>query len=181
MGLTYVINIEFQSINPDRAAQIANAVADGFIADQREAKYQAIRGATLWLQDRLNELRDQASAAEHAVVEYKAKNNIVDTGGRLIGEQRLTGIRLFLVDAFEDLAREIDLATNFDSSRTRRVHAARGPQFQRDSSNRPDIGGDLVAADAVSARGPANERAVLVGERQAQAIDLELGDIRDLL
>ena len=104
MGLTYVIEIEFQSIDPDRAAQIANAVADGFIADQREAKYQAIRGATVWLQDRLNELRGQASAAEHAVVEYKAKNNIVDTGGRLMGEQQLTELNTALVKARADAA-----------------------------------------------------------------------------
>ena len=104
VGLTYVIEVEFQSIDPDRAAQIANAVADGFIADQREAKYQAIRGATVWLQDRLNELRGQASAAEHAVVEYKAKNNIVDTGGHLMGEQQLTELNTALVKARADAA-----------------------------------------------------------------------------
>ena len=53
VGMTYVIEIRFQSIDPDRAAQIANAVADAFIVDQLEAKYQTIRGATAWLQDRL--------------------------------------------------------------------------------------------------------------------------------
>ena len=89
VGMTYVIEIGFKSIDPDRAAQIANAVADAFIVDQLEAKYQTIRGATAWLQDRLNELRGQASAAERAVVEYKTKNNIVDTGGHLINEQQL--------------------------------------------------------------------------------------------
>ena len=87
--MTYVIEIEFKSIDPDRAAQIANAVADAFIVDQLEARYQTIRRATAWLQDRLNELRGQASAAERAVVEYKAKNNIVDTGGRLLTNSSL--------------------------------------------------------------------------------------------
>ena len=104
VGMTYVIEIDFQSTNPDRAAQIANAVADGFIADQLEAKYQTIRRATAWLQDRLNELRGQASAAEHAVVEYKAKNNIVDTGGHLMGEQQLTELNTALVKARADAA-----------------------------------------------------------------------------
>jgi polysaccharide biosynthesis transport protein len=99
VGATYGIAIEFQSIDPDRAAQIANAVADGFIADQMEARYQIIRGATAWLQDRLNELQGQAAAAERAVVDYKTKNNIVDTGGRLINEQELTQINTALTQA----------------------------------------------------------------------------------
>ena len=91
VGLAYVIEIRFQSIDPDRAAQIANAVADGYIADQLDAKFQTIRGATAWLQDRLNELRGQASAAERAVIDYKTKNNIVDTGGRLIIDEQQLG------------------------------------------------------------------------------------------
>jgi succinoglycan biosynthesis transport protein ExoP len=102
VGMAYVIEIRFQSIDPDRAAQIANAAADAYIADQLEAKYQTIRGAAAWLQDRLNELRGQASAAERAVVEYKTKNNIVDTGGRLIGEQQLGELNTALIKARAD-------------------------------------------------------------------------------
>jgi len=104
VGTTYVIEIGFQSVDPGRAAQIANAVADAFIADQLEAKYQTIRGATAWLQDRLNELRGQVSAAEHAVVEYKSKHNIVDTGGHLISEQQLSELNASLVKARADAA-----------------------------------------------------------------------------
>ena len=104
VGMAYVIEISFQSTNPDRAALIANAVADAFITDQLDAKYQTIKRATAWLQDRLNELRGQASAAEHAVVEYKSKNNIVDTGGRLINEQQLTELNTALVKARADTA-----------------------------------------------------------------------------
>ena len=97
--MTYVIEIKFQSIDPDRAAQIANAVADAFIVDQLEAKYQTIRAATTWLQDRMSELRGQASTAERAVVEYKTKNNIVETGGHLINEQQLAELNTALTKA----------------------------------------------------------------------------------
>ena len=68
VGLTYVIEIGFESVNPDRAAQIANAVASAYIDDKLEAKYQTTRRAAVWLQDRLKELLGQASAAERAVV-----------------------------------------------------------------------------------------------------------------
>jgi polysaccharide biosynthesis transport protein len=99
VGVTYGIEIEFQSTDPDRAAQIANAVADGFIFDQMEARYQTIRGATAWLQNRLNELQGQAAAAERTVVDYKVKNNIVDTGGHLINEEELAQVNTALTQA----------------------------------------------------------------------------------
>ena len=36
IGATFFIEISFRSNNPNRAAQIANAVADAYIADQTE-------------------------------------------------------------------------------------------------------------------------------------------------
>jgi polysaccharide biosynthesis transport protein len=99
VGVTYVIEIKFQSTNPDRASEIANAVADTFIVDQLEARYQTIKTTTAWLQDRLTELRAQASAAESAVVEYKTKNNIVDTGGQLVSDQQLVELNATLLRA----------------------------------------------------------------------------------
>jgi succinoglycan biosynthesis transport protein ExoP len=99
VGLTYVIEIGFLSVSPDRAAQIVNATADAYIVDQLEAKYQATRRASSWLQDRIQELRQQASTAERAVLDFKKANNIVDTGGRLIGEQQLAELNSQIVTA----------------------------------------------------------------------------------
>ena len=99
LGLSYVIEISYQSLSPDRAAQIANAVAEAYIVDSLESKYQASRRAAVWLQDRMKELRAQASAAERAVADYKAKNNIVDAGGRLLTEQQLAEINSSLTIA----------------------------------------------------------------------------------
>jgi polysaccharide biosynthesis transport protein len=97
VGLTYVINISFQSLNPGRAAEVANAVANAYIDDQLEAKFDSARRAGSWLQGRLRELRDQASTAERAVVAFKNKNEMVDTGGRTINEQQLAELNSELV------------------------------------------------------------------------------------
>jgi polysaccharide biosynthesis transport protein len=99
VGLTYVMSVSFRSLNADRAAQIANAVVDAYVVDQLEAKYQTTRRASVWLQDRIRELRDQASSAEAAVVTFKAKNNIVETGGRLTTEQQLAEVNSQIVQA----------------------------------------------------------------------------------
>jgi succinoglycan biosynthesis transport protein ExoP len=103
VGMTYVIAMGFNSTDPDRAAEIANAIADGFIVDQLDARYQTIRTATAWMQDRLNELRSQVSAADRAVIDYKAAHNIVDTkGGGPISDQDLTALNADLIKARAD-------------------------------------------------------------------------------
>jgi polysaccharide biosynthesis transport protein len=91
VGTTFAIGIQFEANNADRAAQVANAVADAYINQQVDSQYQAMHHASEWLEDRLREMQGQTSAAQRAVVEYKVRNNIIDTGsGRLIDEQRLT-------------------------------------------------------------------------------------------
>ncbi|WIW47817.1 polysaccharide biosynthesis tyrosine autokinase [Bradyrhizobium sp. 62B] len=99
LGLTYVMEIAYTSKDPAKAARIANAIADAYIVDQLEAKYQATRRASVWLQDRIKELRTQASAAQKAVVDFKTANNIVDTGGRLMNEQQLAEVNSQLIMA----------------------------------------------------------------------------------
>jgi polysaccharide biosynthesis transport protein len=95
VGRTYVLDIGFTSLKPARSAEMANAIADAYIVDQLAAKYQATRRASVWLQDRIKELRQQASDADRAVLDYKEKNNIVAVGGgtpnnpRLLGEQQI--------------------------------------------------------------------------------------------
>jgi succinoglycan biosynthesis transport protein ExoP len=120
IGMTYVIEIGFKSMDPNRAAEIVNAVADGFIVDQLDARYQTIRTATTWMQDRLNELRSQVSAADRAVIDYKTANNIVDTKGGPINDQDLTALNANLIkaraDAVEAKARLDRLTQILDSA-----------------------------------------------------------------
>ena len=61
--------------------RIANAVADAYINDQLNVKYEAARRASVWLQGRIAELRNQSNTAARAVEDYKEKNNIVEAGG----------------------------------------------------------------------------------------------------
>ncbi len=99
IGLTYLIAINFESHDPDRAARIANAVADAYIDDQLDAKYQTLKRAAVWLQDRLRQLREQATVAERAVVDFKNKHEMVDAGGRTINEQQMAELNSQLVQA----------------------------------------------------------------------------------
>lgn len=90
VGYSNVIELGFSSSSAARAAEIVNAIANTYVADQLNAKFDANRRATTWLQDRLSELGDQAIAAQRAVDVYKTQNNIVSLDGRLIDEQQIT-------------------------------------------------------------------------------------------
>src|SRR5262252_7001943 len=99
LGASYLIRIEFTSLNPQQATRIANAVADAYIVEDSSAKYQMIRRANAWFQERLKTLREQASGAEAAVVKFKAEKNIVAAGGRLMSDQQLAELNSQLVAA----------------------------------------------------------------------------------
>jgi succinoglycan biosynthesis transport protein ExoP len=90
VGQSYMIRIDVGWHNPEQATKIANAMVDAYIFEQLNAKYQANRRAGDWLQERLQALREQAASAERAVIEFKAKNNIVKAGGSLMSDKQLS-------------------------------------------------------------------------------------------
>ncbi len=103
--LTSVIEVSFSAGDRQRAADIADAIANAYIAGQQKAKSDAAKRAGAWLQDRIKELSEQASAADRAVLAFKSKNNIVTVesatgnGQRLLNEQRLEELNSQLVTA----------------------------------------------------------------------------------
>jgi succinoglycan biosynthesis transport protein ExoP len=99
VGLTYVIEVGFQSRSPGGAARIANAVVQAYINDQLDAKFQATGRATAWLRDHIAELKEQSASADRAVEAFKEKNNMVSADGRLMNEQQVSELSSQLVGA----------------------------------------------------------------------------------
>jgi polysaccharide biosynthesis transport protein len=100
LGMSFVIEISFISNKPERAAQIANAIVEAYINDQLEAKYEITRRANDWLQGRLGELQRQSTASDHAVADFKAKNNLVNVGnGQSSDEQQISQLNTQLLEA----------------------------------------------------------------------------------
>jgi succinoglycan biosynthesis transport protein ExoP len=100
LGMSFVIEIGFISNKPERAAQIANAIVEAYINDQLEAKYEITRRANDWLQGRLGELRRLSTTSDHAVADFKAKNNLVNVGnGQSADEQQISQLNTQLLEA----------------------------------------------------------------------------------
>jgi polysaccharide biosynthesis transport protein len=79
VGRSYVISIGVLSEDPAKAAQIANTMAEDYLVSQLEAKYAAADRATQWLSERINELRGKVLEAEAKIVEYRTKNELVNS------------------------------------------------------------------------------------------------------
>jgi succinoglycan biosynthesis transport protein ExoP len=99
-----VIALSFRSTDPQLAAKITAAYADAYLTDQLNANFDATERASVWLQERLNDLRQRAQQASLEVEKYKADNGLTSTGGELMSEQQLADLNKQLIIAQADTA-----------------------------------------------------------------------------
>lgn len=96
-ALTYIIEVKFTSEDPAKAATIANAIADTYVLDQLEAKFNATKQANEWLSQRLEGLKRQVADSERAVEIYRAQNGLQSARGSTINEQQLSELNAQLI------------------------------------------------------------------------------------
>ncbi|SCZ71979.1 capsular exopolysaccharide family [Epibacterium ulvae] len=94
VGRSRVIQIAFMSDNRATAAKIVNTVAEKYILDQQETKQEAARAATVWLAERVDELRLSVQTAEEAI--ETARSEISDRTGQTleVTQQQLEALNL---------------------------------------------------------------------------------------
>jgi succinoglycan biosynthesis transport protein ExoP len=103
LGKSYIEQIAFTSLDRQKAATIPNAIADAYIEDQLQAKFEATRRASEWLEQRIGELRKQASDAYKAVQDFKSENSIIiGVDGKLASELELDQLGIALAKARAD-------------------------------------------------------------------------------
>jgi uncharacterized protein involved in exopolysaccharide biosynthesis len=95
---SFVINVSVTSEDADKAARLANLTTQNFIAEQGRAQSDLARRATEALSSRLAELRTRVVKAEDAAEAYKAQNQLVGVGGRLIDDDYITRVNNQLAD-----------------------------------------------------------------------------------
>ena len=78
---TQVVRITFESESPELAAATANAVAETYIENYLEAKFDMTSKATTWLNDSLLGLREKLLSSEAALAAFYEENQVVDLDG----------------------------------------------------------------------------------------------------
>jgi capsular exopolysaccharide synthesis family protein len=98
-GRSYSIRVAFESTNPEKAALIANAVADEYLVDQLEAKYDLAARANKWLNERLSSLRQDVESSEKAVENFRQKAGLIEVGGSTVATRQMDEINRQLTEA----------------------------------------------------------------------------------
>lgn len=99
IGKTMVLEISFTAPVPAQAAKMANAYAEAYIDDQLQTQYEATKGASVWLEERLGSLKDKAVTSDSKTQMYKAQHGLISSNGKLINEQQISELNTKLVTA----------------------------------------------------------------------------------
>jgi uncharacterized protein involved in exopolysaccharide biosynthesis len=87
---SFIVDVEVWSYEPAKAAMLANALSNAYLAESKTSQSTAARRATTDLSGRLKELQARLRNAENALATYKAQNNFVGTQDTLISDQQLS-------------------------------------------------------------------------------------------
>ena len=152
-----VIAVDFQSSDPDLASAVANAVAEGYLAQQQQAKQDQARSASQWLSGEIETLRKKVTDAEAKAAQYRAKSNLFIGGpnNTSLANQQLT-----------------DLNTQVAAARAQKADAEARSQLIRGilKSGRPIEANDVVDSDLIKRL--AEQRGTLMAQLAEQSSTL---------
>ena len=95
-----VIVVEFQSRDPELAARVANAIAEGYLVLQQDARQDQAKAAGQWLSGKIDDLRRKVSEAESRVEDFRSKSSLfVGTNNTTLSNQQMGEINTQLNNA----------------------------------------------------------------------------------
>jgi len=150
--LSQLVVIRFTSPDAALAAQVTNTVAQTYIENDLDARYQMTRTASVWLQERLSGLKNKLTESEQILQTYREKQGIVSMKE---ASQSGAGQQLEL------------LQSRLIEARTRRAEVEATYKIVKDAAS----GGDLASQPAVL-----NSAQVADAKRQATEASRKLAD-----
>jgi polysaccharide biosynthesis transport protein len=169
-----LIRISFTSVDPAKAALIANTLVDEYMQSQLETKTGGARSAAEWLHARLAELGGTVKSLEQEVQQQRADagSNTID-----IVSQRLAQINSQLIDAHAASA----------ASRARYVQMRTVVESGGNLESLPEVISSptiqALRAKATELRGTLSDRQTIYGENHPQIVSLraEIAEIEERL
>lgn len=155
---TYVVSLTAVTKNPEKSAKLANQVVASFMQEESSASNGLYENTTATIDGRLNDLRKQVQEAEQSVETFRADNDMSETDGKLISDQRLASLNTLLVTA-QDKAIQAKA----------RADAAANMSFEDVvASNQNDGGGSSVNSAIAALRQQYATQAAVVGSLESQ-------------
>ncbi|MEA1652690.1 polysaccharide biosynthesis tyrosine autokinase [Nitrospirillum sp. BR 11164] len=100
VGRSDVLKISATTRDPETASLVANAVADAYLAEQRDVKVGTASRVEEYMESRIADLRKQVDDSERAIEDYRKQYGLYDQqNGTGIMGQRLTELNTQLITA----------------------------------------------------------------------------------
>lgn len=118
-GGSRVVEVSYTSVNPELAARIVNTLVDIYLVNQLEAKFDALKRASAWLNERLAALREQARQSDEAVQQYRAEAGLTQGVQASIVAEQITRLNTELGAArfaFTTARAKLDQVRSFANS-----------------------------------------------------------------
>lgn len=110
-----VIVIKMRASDPVKAARIVDAVAQGYLAEQLDAKLSSTRQASIWLQQQVDQVGTQLKEQSAALQAERAASGLNVAGGSSLADQQVTSLSSQLSQARAELAARQARAGSRDS------------------------------------------------------------------
>ncbi len=94
-----VISVRFSSEEPEKAAEIANTIADEYLQSRLETKFELTRQANTWLSERIRELQAKVRKAEAEIEKRRSELGLLKGNGTTLASQQLVELNTQLVMA----------------------------------------------------------------------------------
>jgi len=98
-GISYMLTVSASSRDAEKAAALANAVAEAYRDDQMASRSGIARQAYDWYKERLADLQNLAANALRTAADFRAQNQIVFASGRYVEEQQIENYSIRLLGA----------------------------------------------------------------------------------
>jgi exopolysaccharide transport family protein len=99
-GESRAITIAFDSDSAQKSALVANTIADAYILDKLDVKYEATRRANQWLASKLEDMRKKVAQSEGAVEAYRRDAGLLQgQEGSLLVSQQVSDLNAQLIIA----------------------------------------------------------------------------------
>lgn len=104
VGRSSVVAVSVRSPDKLLSAQITKTYAQSYLTEQLNANFDATERASIWLQERLNDLNTRAQQASLAVEQFKREKGLISPRGELLSAQQLSDLNSQLIVAQADAA-----------------------------------------------------------------------------
>jgi succinoglycan biosynthesis transport protein ExoP len=177
VGTSYIIQINYTYGTPARAAEIANAFAQGYLVDSVATKSAVTREASGLLSSRLVDLGNSAAQDNTAVQQYKIAHGLMSASGTTLTEQEISNYNEQLATAKTQAAED---EARLRTAQAQLAHGSTGedvgealnsPVIQSLRSQRAQASGQVAE---LSARYGPRHPEMMKAQRQLADIDGEI-------